>query len=96
MSDFQLVDQGNGRFAVKGAMSFATANALLRRSEKLFGRHQSLEIDLSGVEKADSAGLALIIEWKSQAASRQVDMRIDGMPETLIAIAKTSEVENLL
>lgn len=96
MSNFDLVDQGDGRFAVNGDLSFATANTLLRRSEKMFARHQSLAIDLAGVEKADSAGLALIIEWKSQAASRQADMRIEGVPETLIAIAKTSEVEDLL
>ena len=96
MSDFNLVDHGDGRFAVKGDMSFATANALLRKSEKLFARHQSLAIDLSAVEKADSAGLALIIEWKSQAANRQADMQINGVPDTLVAIAKTSEVEDLL
>ena len=96
MSDFELVDQGDGRFAVSGDMSFATANTLLRRSEKLFARHQSLAIDLSGVKKTDSAGLALIIEWKSQAAGRQADIQISGVPGTLIAIAKTTEVEDLL
>ena len=96
MSDFELVDEGDGRFSVRGEMSFATANTLLRRSEKLFARHPSLAIDLSDVKKADSAGLALIIEWKSQAAGRQAELRIEGVPDTLVAIAKTTEVEDLL
>ena len=78
MSDFELVDEGDGRFAVRGDMSFATANSLLRRSDKLFARHQSLAIDLSAVTKADSAGLALIIEWKSQAAGRQAEEEAAG------------------
>ena len=77
-------------------MSFATANSLLRRSDKLFARHQSLAIDLSAVKKADSAGLALIIEWKSQAAGRQAERRSEGVPDPRVAIAKTTEVEDLL
>lgn len=96
MSDFELVDEGEGRFAVKGDLSFATANALLRKSENLFAGHQSLAIDLSAVQKSDSAGLALIIEWKSQAAARQAAIRIDSAPDSLVAIAKTCEVEDLL
>ena len=96
MSDFELVDEGDDRFAVRGAMSFATANALLRKSESLFARHESLVIDLSGVNKSDSAGLALIVEWKSQASSRNAAISIEGVPETMVAIAKTSEVEDLL
>ena len=96
MSDFELVDQGDGRFAVNGAMSFATANDILRRSEPLFGRHGSLEIDLAGVGKADSAGLALLVEWKSQAASRSADIHFSNVPESLLAIARTSELEELI
>ena len=96
MSDFELVDDGEGRFAVRGDMSFGTANALLRRSGSLFARHSSIVVDLSEVKKTDSAGLALIIEWKSLAAGREADLRIEGIPETLVAIAKTCEVEDLL
>lgn len=96
MSDFELVDEGEGRFAVKGAMSFATADAMLRKSESLFGRHASLEIDLGGVGKADSAGLALIVEWKSQAANRAAEIRFSNVPDSLLAIARTTEVQDLI
>ena len=96
MSDFELVDEGDGRFTLTGAMSFATANDILTKSDSLFSRHAALEIDLAGVEKADSAGLALIIEWKSQAANREAAIRFSNLPESLLAIARTTEVEDLI
>jgi phospholipid transport system transporter-binding protein len=96
VSEFELVDKGEGRFALQGAMSFATAQNILRQSERLFARHGALEIDLSGVDKADSAGLALIIEWKSQAAVRKADIQFSNAPEGLLAIARTSEVQDLI
>ena len=96
VSDFELVDEGEGRFTLNGAMSFATANDILRKSETLFGRHSSLKIDLAGVGKADSAGLALIIEWKSQAANRAADIRFSNVPDSLMAIARTSELQDLI
>ena len=96
MSDFELVDEGEGRYALRGPMSFATANAILKKSETLFGRHTELEIDLSGVGKADSAGLALLIEWQSQAAQRKAAIRFNNVPENLLAIARTTGVQNLL
>ncbi len=96
MSDFELRDKGEGRFALHGAMSFATAQNILKQSEKLFARHDALQIDLSGVDKADSAGLALIIEWKSQASDRSANIRFRNVPESLLAIARTSEVQDLI
>lgn len=96
MSDFEILDQGDGRFALQGALSFATANDILKRSESVFSGHDALEIDLSGIDKADSAGLALLIEWKAQAAGRQAGIHFKNVPDNLLAIARTSEVEDLI
>jgi phospholipid transport system transporter-binding protein len=96
VSDFTLVDEGEGRFALQGAMSFATAQNILKQSERLFAPHSALEVDLAGVDKADSAGLALIIEWKSQAANRDAGIRFSNVPDSLLAIARTTEVQDLI
>ena len=77
-------------------MSFATSQNILKQSERLFAGHDALEIDLSGVDKADSAGLALIIEWKSQAAHRSADIRFSNVPDSMLAIARTTEVQDLI
>ena len=96
MSEFDLQDQGEGRFSLSGDMSFETANQILRSSESVFRQHATLEIDLSGVGKADSAGLALMLEWKAQAGQRGASIQFVEIPKSLLAVAKTSEVSDLI
>ncbi len=96
MSNFTLLEIGDGRFVLSGDMSFETAEQLLRESEKMFEQHTSIEVDLSGVEKADSAGLALLLEWITWANHTVREIRFSDMPERVLAIAKTTEVDHLL
>lgn len=96
MADFELNDLGDGRFSLSGAMSFDTAEQILRASESLFEQHNRLELDLSGVTDTDSAGLALLLEWVTWANHTVREIRFAGMPEKIMAIARTTEVEGLL
>ena len=83
MSDYELEDIGDGRFALSGEMSFGTVDRIL-------------EVDFSGVDKADSAGLALLLEWKAVARRRAHRIDYLAIPDSVLAIAKTTEVEHLL
>jgi len=96
VSDFELVDQGEGQFALSGDMSFQTADRILKASASAFDQYTTLRVDMSGVAKADSAGLALLLEWKAQAARRDAEIFYDAVPDSLAAIAITSEVSDLL
>jgi len=96
MSDFTLEELGDGRFALAGEMSFETAEMILQVSERPFEVHTRLEIDLSGVTLSDSAGLALLLEWVTWANHTVREIRFSGMPERILAIAKTTEVDGLL
>ncbi len=96
VSDYTLTDLGDGRFALSGAMSFETAEQILRESEDPFAEHARLEIDLSAVDKADSAGLALLLEWITWANHTVREIRFTGMPDSIVAIAETTEVGQLL
>ena len=96
MADFELRDDGEGRFVLIGEMSFDTAERILHASEALFEQHTRLEVDLSGVTRADSAGLALLLEWITWANHTVREIRFAGMPERVLAIAKTTEVDPLL
>ncbi len=95
MSSFELRDNGDGRFVLTGDLSFETAESLLRKSEDMFERHTRIEVDLSGVEKADSAGLALLLEWITWANHTVREIRYVDMPDRILAIAKTTEVDDL-
>ena len=96
MADFTLEYLGDGHFALAGEMTFDTAEKILKASEQPFEEHTRLEIDLSGVTASDSAGLALLLEWVTWANHTVREIRFSGMPERVLAIAKTTEVDDLL
>lgn len=96
MSEFTIEELGDGRFAVSGEMTFDTAEKILRASEEPFEEHTQLEVDLSEITMSDSAGLALLLEWVTWANHSVREIRFVGMPEKILAIARTTEVEQLL
>ena len=96
MDKFELQDLGEGRFALTGEMTFETAERILLASEEPFEQHTRIEVDLEGVTKADSAGLALLLEWITWANHSVREIRFLSMPERILAIARTTEVEQLL
>ena len=77
-------------------MVFDTAGPILHESEDLFEEHTLLEVDLSGVTETDSAGLALLLEWITWANHTVREIRFSGTPEKIDAIARTTEVDDLL
>ena len=96
MSSFELKKVGEQRFALEGAMSFATAARILTASEAAFGSFRSIEVDLSRVDDADSAGLALLLEWKARAQQHAGEIRFQGIPKSLLAIAETTDVSGMI
>ena len=96
MSEFSLDDLGGGKFALSGQMTFGTAGEILRDSEELFEEHTRIEVDLSGITETDSAGLALLLEWITWANHTIREIRFLETPEKIDAIARTTEVDNLL
>jgi phospholipid transport system transporter-binding protein len=96
MSKFELNDLGEGHFALNGEMTFETAERILLASEEPFEQHTRIEVDLAGVTRSDSAGLALLLEWITWANHTVREIRFLSMPERVLAIARTTEVEQLL
>lgn len=88
----------DGQFQISGELSFATVTAVLEEGrERLFlNAGECVDLDLAGVSRADSAGLALLIEWMRQAQKRQVAIRFHHLPEQLLAIARAGELDGLL
>lgn len=87
---------GGGRFRVSGALDAGTVADVLEQSEQRFADAPSVEVDLAGVADADSAGLALLIEWLRAARQRGQPIHFDNIPGQINALARISEVEDLL
>ena len=87
---------GQGRAAVSGTLSFATAGELLSLGRESIMSGEAHSIDLAGVNGTDSAGLALLIEWLSLAQCSGQALRYENIPNQLQQLATLSEVDELL
>lgn len=92
----QLVDLGGGRFAVRSELTFKSATAILAQSKRLFADFERISVDMSDVQEADSAGLALLLEWVSWARHFDREIVYENIPQQILAIAQISEVTDLL
>ena len=81
--DFDTV----GRLAVEGGVLLRAAAA---RGQT------SLMVDLAGVERANSAGLALLLEWLEMARRRGLHLSYAHLPDSLGRLAAVSSLGDLL
>lgn len=95
-ADVALNDLGGGRLSLEGELSFASVPALLRRGSSLFAGQDAIELDLAGVRRADSAGLALLVEWLAQA--KRLGRKLDFLhvPDQILRMAKVGGLEDIL
>lgn len=90
-----LLPQDDG-WRLVGDVNFQSVPDLLTRSIQAFDFSQALHIDLSQVDHADSAGLALMLEWLEQAQKAKGSVRFRGIPEALQNIARLCNVEEYI
>jgi phospholipid transport system transporter-binding protein len=92
------ISGSGGRFQISGDLNFDTVTGLLEESKAtLFASPVTqLDLDLSGVTRADSAGLALLLQWMRMARANECDIHYHHLPEQLLAIARPGELDSLL
>lgn len=90
--------QAEGVYRITGELLMATVPALVQRASEVLGAAASSEvtIDLSGVSRADSAALALLLELQRIARRAALTMHFRGLPDQLLQIAGLSELDEIL
>jgi len=96
MPEFAIERVAPDRLRASGVLGFATAAQALRAGIERFGREREQVVDLSGVTEGDSAGVAVLVEWISAAASAGIGLRYENVPPQMLAIARISDLEDLL
>jgi phospholipid transport system transporter-binding protein len=94
----QVVIEAPGRLVVSSPLTFKTARRVYEAGLKCISRDGSplIVVDFAGVPNADSAGLAVLIEWRRRAWLRGQRLNFANLPTQVSAIAKLSEVSELL
>jgi len=82
-------------WTVAGELTFASVPALQEHSPGWFSSPPKT-LDLAGVERIDSAGIALVIEWARRARLAGGDMRMLNVPASMTSLARTTGIERLL
>lgn len=95
MASAQIQKTDDDRLQVSGELSMATVPALLAQNS-LRDIAGDIVIDLQNVERADSAGVALLIEWQRTALQQQQTIHFQNTPSQMLAIARLSGVDELL
>ena len=96
VSEVSIQPAGPGRYVVAGPLQFNTVARASKLIAEPLAREASLVLDLHAVTRADSAGLALLVEWLREATRRQVEVRFENIPPQLKAIARISRLERIL
>jgi phospholipid transport system transporter-binding protein len=92
----RLAAAGPGRFELSGDLGFDDAARLLAEGDAAFGALKEAELDLAGVARVDSAGLALLLEWSLAARSAGHSLRYRHIPSAIASLAGISDVAELL
>jgi phospholipid transport system transporter-binding protein len=94
VAELTVLDEGN--YAVQGDLDLVSVADLWQTSERLFPQQPPQRIDLAGVSRADSAGVALLVAWLGQARRRQQPLRFINLPAQMQAIIQVTDLEQLL
>ena len=91
-----LARAADGTFELRGDVGFEDVSRLLAEGDAAFGALERVDVDLAGVARVDSAGLALLLEWSlaARAAGRALNYR--NVPSAVASLAGISDVAELI
>ncbi len=84
---------------LEGALSFETLPGVLAQSAEYAARTDlpdRLTIDFAKITTVDSSAVALLLEWRRQAAARAKTLEFANLPANLMALARLYGVAELI
>ncbi len=85
------------QFALSGELTMQTVPTVARESTDMINKMSGeVKINLAEVVRADSAGLALLIDWLRSAQQNKFKLEFEHLPKQLMQIARVSELHKVL
>lgn len=91
----QLRADSDGKVIVSGDLTLDSVTAVYREAASVISATTET-VDLSAVERVDSAGLALLLEWQSVARRTGAGLSFENAPDDLLRLAALTEASALL
>jgi len=87
-----------GGISLKGDLLFSTVSSVFAEGCKLIKNHKSsaVDIDMSNIEKIDSAGIALLLDWKRLCDAHNKKYQLKNLSQQALSLISTNKLEPLL
>ena len=92
----RLDAEADGHFRLSGDLGFEAAADILQRGRAVFAGHAVVQVDLAGVSDADSAGLAVLLQWVREARREDRVLCFAHLPKRLADLARISGVSEFV
>ena len=87
--------QAGDRFSVRGPLTFSTVMHLGELPRAWGAGRDAVTVDLAEVPRADSAGLALLLEWLRAAQAQGRALNVINIPARLRDLMRVTNVADL-
>jgi len=87
---------GDGVFHLTGVVDFDTAPQLLEQVNEQILPNSTLVVDFSGVSRANSAALALLLAWQERAAEQQCTLNHQNLLESIQKLSTICQVSEFI
>lgn len=90
-----MITREDDRLMVQGRLTIATVPALFETGLQHLAS-ENLLVDFSKVEAVDSAAVSLLLGWARAAKRNHHELRVTGLPDDLLSLARLYGVSDLL
>ena len=91
----QVLRADDGRWALAGPLTISNVAGVLASSVDV-PLPQTGRVDLKDVDPVDSAGVAILLEWKRRAAAEGKALAFENIPASMASLAELYGVDGLL
>ncbi len=90
-----MITRSDGHMSVSGSITMVNANALFAEGLKS-PPNSKLIVDMSQLEKVDSAAVSLMLVWLREAQQNNISLSFTNVPDNLSSLSKLYGVADLL
>ena len=91
----QVLRAEDGRWVLAGPLTISNVAGVLAASVDM-PLPSTGRVDLKDVDPVDSAGVAILLEWKRRALAEGMQLAFDSVPPTMVSLAELYGVDELL
>ncbi len=96
MSEPVLTQLEADHYRLNGVLDFSTVPLFQSQGVQLLHGDKDVTLDLSGIERGNSAALLLLINWTRLAQQKNRTIHYTNVPQQIISLVQVSGLQELL